>query len=306
MRFWCVDVAKGINMKNQISLIYDGALAPYHTVSLRTLSYTLPHFQRALDKTAYFVEYDRLTKYKSLPRDLYYLADLYVGELEKGSLKIPFLSELLKGVPDVFKGFLTQPYEEAVHEVAAHRGVLRRDLETAKANANVDNLAEITQEDVIAAKGEATTEFAQAAILQDLNYMLSVVRQDEGAMLSIEADSPKGFQRFEFDRKTAVSFSRIAGEKRLADPVIYRGFVLGVEEQRRNKAFPYAVKFLSLDTRQEMKVLLADLEDATVMNRFNLGKKGVRIWGAPIASYNAYDPVRGDVVFVGLIDVDDN
>lgn len=293
-------------MKNQISLIYDGVLAPNHTVSLRTLSYTLPHFQRALDKTAYFVEFDRLTKYKSLPRELYYLADIYVGELERGSLKIPFLGELLKGVPDVFKGFLTQPYEEAVHEVAAHRGILRRDLETAKVNANVDNLAEVTQEQIIAEKGEATTEFAQAAILQDLNYMLSVVRRDEGAMLSIEADSPKGFQRFEFDRRTAVSFSRLTGEKRLADPVIYRGLVRGVEKQRGNKAFPYAMKFLSLDTSQEIKVLFADLEDARLMNRFNLGTQEIRMWGAPIASYNAYDPVRGDIVFVGLIDVNDN
>ncbi|MNN48052.1 hypothetical protein D3C81_1625060 [compost metagenome] len=65
--------------------------------------------------------------------------------------------------------------------------------------------------------------------------------------------------------------------------------------------FKYAAKFLSSHTNQESKLLIADIDDALKISAHNLKDENVVFWGAPIALFDAFDPVRGDVVFIDFI-----
>lgn len=288
-------------MKNQITLYFDGSLSPQKNVSLRTLSYTLPHIQRAIDKTVYFNSNGKLTKYTSLPHELYPQADLYISNLEYGSLKIPFLSDLISGVPQLFNEFMRQPYELSANEVKGHRGILRDDLENRKIHANLDNLRELTQEDILQQEGERKRAYAQAAVLKDMATALSLVRSTDDAILGLNIDSATGFKNFHFDQRRAANFSRIATTKRLSDAVIYKGRITGLEKQHGNTQFKYSAKFLSSVTGKECKLLIADYDDAIMVNTHNLTDNEVVFWGSPIALHEAFDPVRGDIVFIDFI-----
>ncbi len=289
-------------MTKEIALIYDGSLSPRESISLRTLSYTLPHFQRAIDKTVYFELNGELRKYTSLQKENLHYADLYLTNFEHGSIHLPFVSDLLKGVPDLFKNFLSAPYNEAKQDLLRPRLGITEELDIIKGNAALDNLERKTQEDAIQDPLRINQKFAQAAILKDLDTMLSVVRADPEAVMGIQADTPTGFADFKFDNNTATKFSRICTQKRLSDPLIYIGKIRGLEEHARTARIRYSAKFISSTTNQEIKILIRDYEDAIKIGKYNLIDDEVIFWGAPIATYNAFDPVRGDVLFISILD----
>lgn len=288
------------NYTNQITLVFDGTLAPNHSVSLRTLSYTIPHFQRAVDKTVYFQQRGEIRKYTTLPVELHHMADLYLNELEEGSLRLPFLSDLLKEVPALFKNFLAEPYERAANEVHGYTGILKTDLESSKINVTHDNLDHTTQSDLVKKHSEYKRDQAQASVMKDISTALSVVRSTNGGIMSFNVDSPSGAAEYEFDQLRASRFAKLATTKRLADPALYIGRITGLEKQRGNKQFEYSAKFLSSLTKQENKIHIADYDDASKLHSYNLASKDVVFWAAPISMYDAFDPVRGDLVFVDL------
>ena len=96
-------------MEKQLILTFDGSIIREKTISIRALGYTLPHFQRAIDKTVTFSQSGQLTKFSTLKKKDYGLADLYLGDFEEGSLKIPLIGELLDGVGDKLAHFLKEP-----------------------------------------------------------------------------------------------------------------------------------------------------------------------------------------------------
>lgn len=284
--------------RSQIILTFDGTLAPQNSVSLRTLSYTIPHFQRAIDKTVYFSQIGEIRKFTSLPSDLHGLADLYIDHLEAGSLRIPFISDLLAGVPQLYANFMSQPYEQSAFETIIPSNALAADLENRKLHVQLDNVESVTQEELIAAEGDRKLAYAQAAVLKDMSQALSVARTTPGAIISVGVNADDGFHDFEFDQQRAARFGRIVGTQRLAEPAMYIGRITGLERQRASGRFQFAAKFLSRTTGQESKLLVDDYDDALRIHPHNLSNQDIVIWASPISLLDSFDPVRGDIVFV--------
>ncbi len=288
--------------RSQIILTFDGTLAPQNSVSLRTLSYTIPHFQRAIDKTVYFSQLGEIRKFTSLPADLHGLADLYIDHLEAGSLRIPFISDLLAGVPKLYADFMSQPYEQSTFETIIPSNALAADLENRKLNVQLDNVESVTQEELIAAEGDRKVAYAQAAVLKDMSQALSVARTTPGAIISVGVNADDGFHDFEFDQQRASRFGRIVGTQRLAEPAMYVGRITGLERQRASGRFQFAAKFLSRTTGQESKLLVDDYDDALRIHPHNLSNRDIVIWASPVSLLGSFDPVRGDIVFVDFAD----
>lgn len=284
--------------RSQIILTFDGTLAPQNSVSLRTLSYAIPHFQRAIDKTVYFSQIGEIRKFTSLPSDLHGLADLYIDHLEAGSLRIPFISDLLAGVPQLYANFMSQPYEQSAFETIIPSNALAADLENRKLHVQLDNVESVTQEELIAAEGDRKLAYAQAAVLKDMSQALSVARTTPGAIISVGVNADDGFHDFEFDQQRAARFGRIVGTQRLAEPAMYIGRITGLERQRASGRFQFAAKFLSRTTGQESKLLVDDYDDALRIHPHNLSNQDIVIWASPISLLDSFDPVRGDIVFV--------
>lgn len=288
-------------LSNQITLTFDGTLAPNHTVSLRTLAYTLPHIQRSIDKIVYFERKGEVRKFTSLPKELYGLADIYMSELEEGSLRIPFLSDLVAKVPELLNSFLAEPYEKSSREVISHSKILQSDLEACKGLVFHDNVEKLTQEDLIAVEGGRKLAYARTAVLRDLNQALGLVRTTPGALLKLGVDSPKGYGEYIFDEMRASRFSKVVATKRLDKPAVYIGQITGLEQQGTTSTFKYAAKFWSRVTNQENKLMIHELEDALKLHAHNLSNKDVAIWAAPISVHETFDPVRGDLVFIDIL-----
>lgn len=288
-------------LSNQITITFDGTLAPNHTVSLRTLAYTLPHIQRSIDKIVYFERNGEVRKFTSLPKELYDLADIYMSELEEGSLRIPFLSDLVAKVPELLNSFLAEPYEKSSREVVSHSKILQSDLEACKGLIFHDNVEKLTQADLIAVEGGRKLAYARTAVLRDLNQALGLVRTTPGALLKLGVDSPQGYGEYVFDEMRASRFSKVVATKRLDKPAVYIGQITGLEQQGATSTFKYAAKFWSRVTNQENKLMIHELDDALKLHAHNLSNKDVAIWAAPISVHETFDPVRGDLVFIDIL-----
>ena len=165
-----------LNVERELILRINGTLAPNNRVSLRTISHTLPHLQRAIDKLVLFEKYGEIKKHATLPGTHYHLADLYLDDFEEGSLKIPLLGNLLDGVGSRFNQFLSEPFQEAAKEIRENSRSLLDQLNTAHNNIFHENVEKITQKDLIARGDELERYYAQAAVLKDINTMLSPLR----------------------------------------------------------------------------------------------------------------------------------
>lgn len=298
----CILIMDGYKLlKNQITLTFDGALVLGHTVSMRTLAYTLPHIQRSIDKVVYFERNGEVRKFTSLPKELYGFADIYLIDVERGSLKIPFVSELIEKVPSLFNAFMGSPYEESAKEVLSHSKILQADLEACKGMVFNGGVEELTQEDLIAVEGGRKRAYAQTAVLKDMNQALSLVRATPGAILKLNIDSYDGSQEYVFDELRAARFGKVVATKRLDKPAVYIGRITGLEQQGSTAAFKYAAKFWSRVTGQENKLVIHEYDDALKLHSHNLSNKDVAIWAAPISVHETFDPVRGDLVFIDIL-----
>lgn len=290
-------------MHRELILKISGTLAPENKISLRTVSHTLPHLQRAIDKIVLYEKYGDLKKRSALPSTLYESADLFLEPFEKGSVKIPLIGDLLDGVGARLNQFLREPYEKAAQDLEYEYGSLADQLEIVRRNIQKDNVDNITQEDLIAGADRLERSYAQTAVLKDLNTMLSPLRAKSSTDDSIELvnNSSGNTANYSFSHESAKSFGKIITQKRLAKPVKYIGTLEGLKRTGGN-TFPCVGTFISSITGQEMNLLFESETDAIVLNKFNLSKIKFSIWGCPLAVYESFDQFRGDVVFASFIE----
>lgn len=288
-------------MQRQLILRLNGSLAPNNKVSLRTISHTLPHLQRAIDKLVLFEKYGEIRKHATLPNTHYSLADLYLDNFEEGSLKIPLIGNLLDGVGSRFNQFLSEPYQQAALEVENHTRPLLEQLQVVHNNINLGNAAKTTQKDLITKGAELERYYAQAAFLKDLNTMLSPLRAKSSIedTITITNNTPGKTASYEFNQNNSKCFGKIVTQKRLSQPIIYTGTLEGMKNTGNNM-FPYTGDFVSNETGKEMKLLVPSEDGALALNKYNLNKQSISIWACPLAVYESFDQFCGDIVFVAF------
>lgn len=198
-------------MQRQLIVRLSGSIAPNNRVSLRTISHTLPHLQRAIDKLVLFEEHGEIRKHATLPGTHYHLADLYLDDFEEGSLKIPLIGSLLGGVGSRLNQFLSEPYQEAAKDVQDHSRSLLEQLETAHNNIFYDNVEKVTQKDLIERGAELERFYAQAAVLKDINAMLSPLRakSSKNDTITLTNNTPGKTASYEFNHNNSKSFGKI-------------------------------------------------------------------------------------------------
>lgn len=290
-------------MDRQLILRLDGTIAPDNKISLRTISHTLPHLQRAIDKLVLFEQHGEIKKHAVLANIHYKLADLYLDDFEEGSLKIPLIGKLLDGVGPRLNQFLSEPYQQAANDLEEATRPLLDQLEIARNNVIQDNTEKVTQGDLIQRGADLDRYYAQAAVLKDINTMLSPLRAKTSIddTITLTNNTPGKTSSYKFDHHNSKTFGKIVTKKRLSKPAIYTGKLEGLRNTG-TKTFPYTGNFISDETNKEMKLLVASEIDALSLNKYNITKRSISFWACPLAVYEAFDQFCGDIVFVSFIE----
>ncbi len=291
------------SMAPQLIIRFDGYMAQGNRISLRTLSHTLPDLQRAIDKIVIYERQGTVGKGATLHQANYDFADLYLEQIEEGSVILPLVGNWLSGVAERFNSFLNEPYREAENLLASKFSGFDDRVDLTRSLISSGALKPISHNELIAMQDLVARDYAQSAFLNDLSKMLSPLRSGlcSEDTITIKNVHPNYSAEYHFDKAKSKAFSAVVREQRLAHPVKYRGRLEGLVN-RGGTSFPYVGKFMCHTTRKERKLLVASEADAHQLNKHNLGSSEILIVACPLAVYGAFDPLAGDLVFIGFHD----
>lgn len=287
-------------MPDHFELRLTGKLAPGNQVSARTLSHSLMHVQRAVDKMVIFDKRGVLRKYAGLKSIEYAEADLIVQQFEHGSIRIPLVNEAYNWLGAKFNELIFDQYQAAAHEIAVVVQPLHQQVPAAVDRARRKQPAGNSQADLIANQAAREAEYLKSAVLQEINGLISPLRSSsitEAESISFQVETRQGRTNYEFDKRISKQFNRLVSSKRLGPETLYTGTLTGLGEKRSGK-FKYQGQFISSTTQEEMTLLIFSENDATELNNFNLKKEEFSFWACPVTTFGAFDEQRGDIVFL--------
>ncbi|MDP9510624.1 hypothetical protein Q7O56_16335 [Pseudomonas protegens] len=288
-------------MKKELIIKFNGTLAQGNRISVRTLSHTLPHLQRAIDKIVMYETRAAVGKGAVLHQSHYPVADLYLEQIEEGSIILPLMGNLLAGATARFNSFLAEPFREAESCISDKIATFDTRVETVRSQLASDLLTPITHQSLIDKEHVAQIDYAQAAFLNDINNMLAPLRSRSCANdeITIHNADPSNNATYVFNQQRSKAFAKVVRTQRLAHPVLYSGRLEGLVN-RGGTGFPYVGKFICSTTDKEMKLLVASEADALALNKYNIGKSEIKIIACPLAIYSTFDPLSGDIVFINF------
>lgn len=290
-----------VSMSPQLIIRFDGYMSEGNRISVRTLAHTLPYLQRAVDKLVIYERQGVVGKGATLHQANYSFADLYLEEVQEGSVILPLVGNWLNGVASRFNSFLNEPYLEAENSLNSKFSGFDDRVETTRGLINAGAIEPISHDELVKMQEVAARDYAQAAFLGDINNMLSPLRSGlcSGDTITIRNVDPVNTAVYTFDQARSKAFAKVVREQRLSHPVKYRGRLEGLVN-RGGTNFPYVGKFMCHTTDKERKLLVASEADAHELNKHNLGGKEILIVACPLSVYGAFDPLAGDLVFIGF------
>lgn len=290
-----------LTMPPQLTIKFDGYMSEGNRISLRTLAHTLPYFQRAVDKIVIYDRQGTVGKGATLHQANYQYADLYLEQIETGSVILPLVGNLLSDISAKFNSFMDEPYRETENILAGKLSGFDARVDMTRSLISSGVLVPISHNELISKKDFVDRDYAQAAFLNDINNMLSPLRSSlcAGDTITITNSNPRNSASYYFDQTRSKAFSKIVRDQRLAHPVKYRGRLDGLVN-RGGTGFPFVGKFMCKTTGKERKLLVASEADAFQLNKHNLGSSEILIVACPLAVYGSFDPLAGDLVFIGF------
>lgn len=277
-------------------LRYSGDVVVGKSISIRTLGNTLPHFQRAIDKSVIFVENGEVVRKKGIARSSYSDADLMLEVLDEGSVVLPLWGRVKEESVKFFNWAITEPYDKAVHgDVRFNRD---SQIETYKVRQKEKDIEEKSQRDLIQDDNKNKRRYARSAVLADVNSMFNVVRAPGERQIDLNVTKPGEEANYVFNKQIAKNFSKIVATPYPTEPVIYKGKYNGYKQLgEKNGGFEVYVKSDYSD--KVVHVFVKKVEELNLFTRMKNNDE-VIFWASPIQRYGAFDVYSGSVIFIGM------
>lgn len=291
-------------MSEELILTFRGNLSPGQRISARTLSHSLAHLQRAIDKVVIYEKRGKLTKYAQLGSSDYQLADLIVQDFKQGSLKIPLISNGFDHLGKKLSEVLDDPYKKAESSQTRALTPLRSQIADARTRAIYGIGAGLDENEFLKTATQGVGWY-KTAVLQDFNHLLSPLRSNAASDKDeIEITLPissKQSKSYNFNTKKSKAFNSIVTAKKVGPETKFSGTLHGLSEHK-STAFPYSGIFKSKSSGLEVRLLVPSVELALALNQYNLSGRHFEIWAAPLLVYQSFDEERGDIIFLGLVE----
>ncbi|CAJ91165.1 conserved hypothetical protein [Cupriavidus necator H16] len=271
-------------------------------VSLRVLGRSMISIQAAADRAYLDIKYGNIWKHARLPIAFYDDADFIVGDPEKGSYIIKFLSEQGEAIVKRLRQAIADPYRSAIEGGEQEIFSIKRQIEARKNQ--VDNVILVPQtfDEFLQAPDElATRAYGDKSINKNIDHMLSPVRKDPDAILkiSLKPNYRERTETFTFTQKEAIAFKKVVSQRQLGNPVIYHGRLRALDRGHNQKA-NFKGKFINAANDRDLALFIQSEQDYSDLVPY-MDRENLTIVACPIVEYDSFDPVAGDIQFVKIL-----
>lgn len=282
-----------------VQIHFDGDIAKNHQVSLRTLGKTLTHLQSTFDRAYLEMHHGNLFKYAKMQHAFYPAVELLVQEPREGGYILDFLTSnpITKGVIDRVSEAINGALEQMQNNGVQNANNIKDSVEARMGQVN-NGLVQAKGYDQLLLNPDAaiTRKYADRAIVREVDQILSIIRSSHSgnSTFELELNGTRSYA-FNFDKQKANSFHRIVTQKKIGDPVIYKA---GISVMDRHNLSAKIVNSEN-DSIATLHFIHEDLFQQVIP--FFDKKQDLDFIGAPYIEYGAFDPVSGDIYYLGLL-----
>jgi hypothetical protein len=141
--------------------------------------------------------------------------------------------------------------------------------------------------------------YAARSIVKELDQLISVVRSENSgkSIIELTLESSRSYT-FSFDRIASSKFHKLVSKRVLGSPIIYTGILRQLDRGTRLNPRK-AAKFTNDQNGKSFILHVASQNSFDELHPF-LIRDSFSFIGCPVLEYGTFDPVAGDVFYVGL------
>lgn len=287
-------------MNSILSIHFDGPITKDHKVSLRVLTKTYEHMQRAIDRAYLDTKYGSVWKHARLKQADYIHTEFIADYPREGGIILDAIKDGAATIIDRINNAVSVPFEKALQQGALeHNSVLQQlPMRRDQAHAHRNDLQ--TYQEMIEHPDEKIVRaYSDRSIVKEIDQIASLVRPEElnGSYVELKLFGSHAHPVYVFDAAQARRFHETVSRRELGAPVLIRAHIRLLDEG--NKFTGMKAKIVNLDSERELTLHLGSNEDFVKLHPYHTAEQ-VLVFACPVIEYGAYDPNGGDMYFVDV------
>jgi hypothetical protein len=282
-----------------IRIHFDGAMAAQHNIALRALSKSLTHLQSSIDRAYLDVKYQGIWKYAKLKAEDYSEVNFLTGMSQEGGYILDFAAQnaMSKEIVNRISRALQPAVDRAMRGGDSETRKIIEQMTLKKESLKSDLGRPLQYEDLVNNPPEQVIrKYGDRSIVKEIDQMASILRtrdSDDGSSIELKFYGDTS-STFTFDRPLSKRFHQVVSKRDLGDPIIYDVKVISLNHGNLSG------KVFNLVSKKEAKVTCENEDDFFKLKPFLGRSESVKIIASPMIEYGTFDPVAGDIYFLGL------
>lgn len=282
------------------SVHFDGPITVNHRVSLRVLSRTYEHMQRAIDRAYLINAYGNVWKHARLT-DVQYAETEFLAEYPReGGIILDSVRDGAGAIVDRINAAVRPLFEEALAGGLAEQDSLSAQL--VQRRNYVDRVGENTPTfEAIEADPPAqwADRYSNRSIVKEVDQLVNQVTPQplEGSTIELTFQGTDLQLPMLFDNAVARRFHRLAAERELAAPMIVSATIRSLD--RGNRYSKPKAKIVNIHTFREVVLHLSGENDFLALHPLHNGEV-VQLYVCPMVEAGGFDLNGGDLYFLAV------
>lgn len=282
------------------SVHFDGPITVNHRVSIRVLSKTYEHMQRAIDR-AFLIEIDGdVHKHARLTAAQYAETEFFAEYPREGGIILDATRQGAGAIVDRIASAI-----RPVVDAALARGLLQHSTLGAqfKERENyVEKMGAYTPSftDVLAdPPPNWAAAYSNRSVIKEVDQLVAQIVPDRvaGSTVEIELTGNRAHLPFVFDARSATRFHKIAAYREYGAPMVVNALIRSLD--RGNRYSKPSAKIQNLETGREITLLCSRKEDADALHPYH-NSQPVRLYVSPFIEALGFDMLGGDLMFIAV------
>lgn len=284
------------------SIHFDGPITVEHQVSIRVLSKTYEHMQRAIDRAYLINLHGEVWKHARLTAEQYQDTEFIAAYPREGGIILDAY-RILGGdiLMDKIANAIRPIFDNASNNgVNAHASLASQIIERKNYVQRVGNNAPEFEEVFNNPPPDWAPGYSNRAIVKEIDQLVNQITPErlDGSTAEITLNGVDAHLPFVFTQETARRFHGIASKRELGAPFIVNARIRSLDMGNRY-AKPSA-KILNIDTNKEVSLKLRSLDDFYQLQPHHRGES-IRIFACPIIEALGFDVYGGDLQYLSVV-----
>lgn len=282
------------------SVHFDGPITVEHKVTIRVLSKTYEHMQRAIDRAFLIELHGEVWKHARLKDSQYRETDFLAEYPQEGGIILDAVRAGAGAILDRVAASIRPVFESAAQDAVEQNAAM--DVQIGQRQRYVAQMGDNTPTYMtVAANPPANwaAAYSNRSVVKEVDQLVAQVTPNalDGSSVAITLTGNRTHLPFEFTPRIARRFHKIASHRELGAAFVVTARIRSLD--MGNRFAKPSAKIENLETGREVHLHLATIEDFDALHPHHDGQP-VRLFVSPIVEALGFDLKGGDLMFLAV------